>query len=204
VDVRIHPAVRVLLLAYDPPMSESDRLSWYERLTGRVQPKADLADSYDLQIDQQALSLIQLKQQLTYFLITGSTGAIAFVVAFVGGQAGGWMTATAGPPIAALSTAAVAGLAVAGLCLLQLYLGHRSFTLHLRYRTERIAYAQLPEAKRKAWDQITRWANRCLSWAFVLLFVEILATLIFFWLFVHQLPQPLPQCEEGATCITSR
>src|SRR5438132_8504850 len=112
-------------------MSESDRLSWYERLTGRLQPRTDAPDPYDLQIDQQALSLIQLKQQLTYFVITGSTGVIAFVVAFIGGQRNGWIAASTTPSMLTLSVVAVGGLAVAGLCLFQLYLGHRSFTLHL-------------------------------------------------------------------------
>ena len=169
-------------------MPDDLRLSWSERISGRLQqPRPSATDDYDLQIDQQALSLIQIKQQLTYFLITGSTGVIAFVVAFTGGQSSGWPRASALPTIVPLTVLAVAGLAVSGFCLLQLYLGNRSFTLHVRYRTDRKVWSQLTPGEQQEWKDITNWGNRCLTAALALLFLEVLATLVYFWLFVHQL-----------------
>ncbi len=85
-------------------MPDEGQLGWSERLTGRLQrTPPEAAETYDLAIDQQALSLIQLKKQLTYFLITGSTGVIAFVVAFTGSQSGGWTNAMSIPTVLAPS-----------------------------------------------------------------------------------------------------
>jgi hypothetical protein len=110
------------------------------------------------------------------------------------------------PSVWALSALAIAGLGVAGLCLLQLYLGHRSFTLHLRYRSERKTYAQLPKPQQEAWDNITKFANRCLTWSCLGFLFFLVGAFVFFWLFVHQLgavPAPCDSKEE-VTCTTSR
>jgi hypothetical protein len=148
-------------------------------------------DDWTLGVDTQSSVLIQLKQQLTYFLITASMAVIGFVAAFNNVRSGAWDAALSWPTVLATAILTLAGLGCAGLCLLYLYLGNQSFVLHLKYRSQRRTYDELTQAERDHWDTLTRRANLFLELSFVLLFVEIVTTIVFFWLLVtNTMPPP--------------
>jgi hypothetical protein len=153
------------------------RLTLRERLTGkrRQQPNPGGESDYDLQIDQQSNTLIGLKQQLTYFIITGSVASIAFVVTFIGSPFNSDAHITFHPlDIALLSLASVVGLLCAAAALLHLNFGHESFTLHVRYRYQRKAWSDLAKAEQDHWDRITKRSQRFLAMALLCLFGEFL------------------------------
>jgi hypothetical protein len=118
---------------------------------------------------------------------------IGFVAAIANGRTGGWESALAWPTILASALLASTGLGCAGLCLLYLYLGNQSFVLHLKYRYQRKTYDDLKKEDQTHWDDLTHRANQFLELSFVLLFIEIVAALVFFWLLVtNTVPPPAP------------
>jgi len=150
-------------------------------------------ENWMLGVDSQSSALIQLKQQLTYFLITASMAVIGFGAAIANGRPGAWEAALAWPTILASALLALTGLGCAGLCLLYLYLGNQSFVLHLKYRYQRTTYEDLKKEDQTQWDNLTNRANQFLELSFVLLFIEILAALVFFWLLITSTVPPVTQ-----------
>lgn len=148
-------------------------------------------DEWTLGVDTQSSVLIQLKQQLTYFLITASMAVIGFVTAFNNVRSGAWDAALSWPTVLVTLVLTLAGLGCAGLCLLYLYLGNQSFVLHLKYRSQRKTYDDLTQPEKAHWDTLTRRANQFLELSFVLLFIEIVVTIVFIWLIVTN-PMPPP------------
>lgn len=158
-------------------------------------PTAKEDENWVLGVDAQASTLVQLKQQLTYFLITGSTATIGFVTAIANGRTGGWEAAVARPTVFAFAALSLAGLGCAGLCLLYLYFGNQSFVLQVKYRYERKENEDLSANEQRSWDNLTSRSNRFLEISFLLLFIEIVAAVVFFWLLIANTgapPPPLP------------
>jgi hypothetical protein len=137
--------------------------------------------SYELALDDQAQQLIELKQKLTYFLISASAVTIAFVVNFLASHLSG----TARPPLTAFEslfvvTSSILGLLGAGASLLSLHLGHASYTRHLRYRSAQKGWNELSTCEQESWDRINAWARRLVTSAFCLLFAQVFFAVGFF------------------------
>lgn len=138
-------------------------------------------DSYALALDNEAQELIELKQKLTYFLITADALTIAFVVNFLAAHLGHSKQPTATSLETSLVIASsVIGLLGAGACLLSLHLGHMSYTRHLRYRHERKQWSDLTDRQQNSWDRINAWTRHLLTSAFLALFVQVLLAVGFF------------------------
>jgi len=135
---------------------------------------------YELKIDTQVEKFVEIKQKLTYFLITASIAIIVFLANFIDKHTNDvkylvWL--------AILSS--INGLLTSGCSLLNLHLELRSYRLHLKYRYDRIDWASLSEIQKKEWDVVNRWAARLLTYAFCLLFIEITFAIMFFVLFFY-------------------
>src|ERR1700682_2492050 len=131
-------------------------------------------DEWKLAVDAQAQGFLEMKQKLTYFLITATAAAIAFVVNYVGSRKLNDLQ------LALLALSAVSGLAGAGCALLNLDREHRSHSLHLRYRTQRKDFGDLTATEQCAWDGLNQWAKRLRSGAFALLFFQFATAVSFF------------------------
>ncbi|MGA7576575.1 MAG: hypothetical protein ACLQUW_02465 [Desulfobaccales bacterium] len=130
---------------------------------------------YQLKIDAQAEKFIQNKQRLTYFLITAGVAVIAFLVklAVDNLKVNNWL-------VYLLIISCFCGLVTSGFSILNLRLENRSHGLHIIYRYAGKGYASLTDCEQKKWDNVNKWAARCLNGAFIFLFVEILFAVIFF------------------------
>ena len=111
------------------------------------------ANDYDLAIDSQVEKFVEIKQKLTYFLITASVAVIAFLVTFAVDHptVGGFQTAS-GVRLFLLITSSLAGFATAGLSLMNLHLEHKSYAKHLKYRYQRKRWDALPDAEKRRWE----------------------------------------------------
>jgi hypothetical protein len=138
-------------------------------------------EEYGLRVDDQVVQFLQLKQRLSYFLITAAVTVIAFVVSFIATNAkeAGVISITHIDTWLVIS-GSIAGVAAAGATLLSLHFGHRSFALHLGYRYVHQGYDDLSLVQQKAWDGVNRRSVRLSFAAFVLLFVEIVLMVAFF------------------------
>lgn len=130
---------------------------------------------YDLKIDSQVEKFVENKQKLTYFLITASVAAIAFLVNFAAEH-------KVNIPSLVIF-ASLAGLATTGFSLLNLHFEHRSYRLHIKYRYEKRSWIQLSKEEQDVWDSVNQQATFFLESAFVFLFIEILLGVLFFAIF---------------------
>lgn len=132
---------------------------------------------YDLKIDAQTEKFLDLKQKLTYFLITASVTPIAFALTFMQDKldsvAGLWYLLAAGT---------LSGLGSAGSALQAIHLELRSYRIHIKTRYCRKEWDDLCKDQRDRWDGINKSAARFLKWSFLLLFFEIVLLAIFFML----------------------
>jgi tRNA isopentenyl-2-thiomethyl-A-37 hydroxylase MiaE len=136
-------------------------------------------DTWDLAVDEQVAKFVELRQKLTYFLITASVAVAAFSINFYVKSVRKDPTMTALHPVL-LVAACVAALSTGGFALLTLHLDHRSFARHLGLRYERRRFQDLPQRQQTSWNRLTNLAATALLLAFVALFGEILLMLLFF------------------------
>lgn len=141
---------------------------------------ANSYDEYQLQIDTQAEAYLQLRQKLTYFIVTASIVVISFALNFYikNHQNAKILNQLHG---VILAVAAVSALVASGLAMASLHFGHLSFRKHLEARYARREWMELSLRERTAWDRINRITSAALLLAFGSLFAEILFLLIFFW-----------------------
>jgi hypothetical protein len=132
---------------------------------------------YDLEIDNQVSKFVEIKQKLTYFLVTASVAVIAFVVNFAVEN-----RSYVGCYTWLLTSSSIAGLLTSGSSLLSLNLELRSYTLHLKYRYEKKTYESLGPEEQEKWDRINKFARGFVTSAFVFLFLEISLAVAFFLL----------------------
>lgn len=143
---------------------------------GKLQTEID----YELKIDAQVEKFFEIKQKLTYFLITASIAVMAFLVNFAITHL---MEAKQFIWIVIISS--IAGFFTSGFSLLNLHLEHRSYRLHIKYRYEKKEWDSLSDMDKNKWELINKWAARSLKSAFIFLFIEITFTVIFFVLFLY-------------------
>ena len=137
---------------------------------------------YELAIDKQVEKLTDLRQKLTYFLITASTAIAAFVVNFYVKSIQGVTRYASHPPHGLLLFLAVASAtSCSALALVSIHLSHRSFGLHLKYRYEYRGWSQLLPAEQGIWDRISRAA----LWTQTLSFVALALEVALFGLFLY-------------------
>lgn len=133
---------------------------------------------YKLKIDSQVEKFLEMKQKLTYFLITASVAVIAFLANFAIEH-----RTEAKHIIWLVIVSSIAGLLTSGFSLLNLHLEHKSHRLHLKYRYQKIPWESLKPNEKEHWDCINKWAARLLKNAFIFLFMEIMFAVIFFVIF---------------------
>jgi hypothetical protein len=141
---------------------------------------------YELAIDAQVETFVEIKQKLTYFLITASVAVILFVVNFFVDHQRARGQFTAGSAETGLVMAsALAGLATAGFALLALRLEHRSHEWHLGFRYRRQTIESLSPEQTRSWNRLAPRAAIYRNAAFASLFTELgLAVaffIVFFW-----------------------
>jgi hypothetical protein len=137
-------------------------------------------NEYDLKIDSQVEKFLDLKQKLTYFLITASVGPIAFALSFVKDEtkniSGIWI---------AMATGVVIGLLAAGFALFSLHFELTSYQKHLRYRYERKSWADLTAVEQSQWNKINARAHTFLKFSFIALFAEIAVLAVSLMILLH-------------------
>jgi hypothetical protein len=138
------------------------------------------AAAYDLSIDQQAEQFVELKQKLTYFLITASVVVISFAINFYAQHVRIETAINKNTNLSLLVVAAIFSLLAAGLALLNLHLSHQSFARHLGLRYERRTWIDLSNRERDSWDRVNKAARFALTLSFMSLFLEMLFLLLFF------------------------
>jgi hypothetical protein len=137
-------------------------------------------DEYQLAIDTQAEAYLQLRQKLTYFIVTASIVVISFALNFyIGKEHDSELLHKLHGIILAL--AATCALAASGMALISLHFGHLSFRKHLEARYAEKAWLDLTQHERDVWNRINKTTSIALFLSYTLLFAEILVLLIFFW-----------------------
>ena len=137
-------------------------------------------DDYQLAIDTQAEAYLQLRQKLTYFIVTASIVVISFALNFyIGNEHSSALLHKLHGVI--LAVAAICALAASGAALISLHFGHLSFRKHLEARYAKKEWLNLTQHERDMWNRINKTTSIALFLSFVLLFGEILVLLIFFW-----------------------
>lgn len=93
-------------------------------------------EEYGLSVDGQAEKLIELKQKWVYFLITAAIAIVAFSSKFAleYGKEFNREALNAGGTVKWLVGAALFALAAVGSALASVYLGHKSYELHVSFR----------------------------------------------------------------------
>ena len=130
---------------------------------------------YDLKIDEQVEKFVEMKQKLTYFLITASVAVIAFTVNFLAEHK---LESEGIVWIAILS--AIAGLLTAGFSLLSLRYELQSYRQHLKSRYERKGFESVIVMEQEKWERLNRRAAFFQKNAFVFLFLELALAVVFF------------------------
>jgi|HubBroStandDraft_4_1064222.scaffolds.fasta_scaffold113411_2 hypothetical protein len=142
---------------------------------------AATVDEYDLKIDSQVEKFLDLKQKLTYFLVTASIGPIAFALTFVKDVAknlfGIWV---------AMFIGIVLGLVSTGCALYSLHLELASYQKHLGYRYARKRWDDLSQKEKDDWNDINVKAGLFLKFSFIALFAEITALTLFLVALLHR------------------
>jgi hypothetical protein len=138
-------------------------------------------DEYDLKIDGQVEKFLDLKQKLTYFLVTASIGPIAFALSFVKDVAkhlfGIWI---------AMFIGILLGLVATGCALYSLHLELGSYQKHLGYRYARKQWEDLSKDAQTEWDDINARAGLFLKFSFIALFAEVTALTLFLMVLLHR------------------
>jgi hypothetical protein len=149
-------------------------------LTRRSSPTAPAGSvsDYDLAIDSQAAKLVELKQKLTYFLVTAAVGVIVFGAKFLLDWEQAHPPAAAEHPRHWLIAAGVSALLACGCALISVQLGHTSFTMHVSFRYRR--QTSLPPALEERWDRVSTWQTRFLAASAGFLVAEIALVLAYF------------------------
>lgn len=150
---------------------------------------------YDLAIDTQAEKFLELKQKLTYFLVTASVAPIAFAISFAKDEIDrpgpGWFFLALG--LSGLSC----GLLSAGTALLSLHRELKSYRKHIQYRYARKSWEELTKEDQEEWDRLNKSAAFFLKVSFGMLFLEItqLVVCIVAILMIHRPSVGLPSGE---------
>jgi hypothetical protein len=143
-------------------------------------PNANPADDYELKIDSQVEKFLDLKQKLTYFLITASIAPIAFSLGFVKDEtkslSGIWIPMVVG---------IVIGLLSAGFALFSLNAEVASYQKHLGYRYQRKVWTDLSTKEQNQWKRLNADARWFLRGSFSTLFAEFILLAIVLMLFLH-------------------
>lgn len=137
-------------------------------------------NEYELKIDAQVEKFVEIKQKLTYFLITASVAVIAFLANFVTKY-----RTEAGNLVWLMIFSSLAGLFTSGFSLINLQLELKSYKLHLKYRYQQKSWDSLNDKEKSEWNKVNSLASRILIGAFVSLFIEITFAIIFFVLFFY-------------------
>ncbi|HJY80611.1 MAG TPA: hypothetical protein VKK81_05950 [Candidatus Binatia bacterium] len=137
-------------------------------------------DEYQLAIDTQGEAFLQLRQKLTYFIVTASIVVISFALNFYikNVHNSKLLHQLHGNVLAA---AAICALAASGLALASLHFGHLSFRKHLEARYARKTFENHTPREQFRWNFVNKAASIALLLSFACLFAEILILLIFFW-----------------------
>lgn len=143
---------------------------------GNSQPQNPNPNEYDLKVDAQVEKFIDLKQKLTYFLITASVAIIAFLFNFVTKY-----RSEAESFVWLVITSSIAGLLTSGFSLISLYLGLESYRKHIDNRYKKKNYGSLTVEEKAEWDWFNIWASNFLKYAFIFLFIEIMFAIVFFY-----------------------
>jgi hypothetical protein len=124
--------------------------------------------------DELADRLIERRERLAYFLVTGATAIIAFTVTQLNPSRG----LLASAPILVLSTGWLVLLFSAGASLMLIWSRHEAYRLYLD-----MLYGRSVESKRteKARGKVRRWQAWALGLFFIGMAIEILAWEIALW-----------------------
>jgi hypothetical protein len=157
-----------------------------------VTPSEPRPSDYDLTVDAQTETFLEVKQKLTYFLITASVTPIAFALTLLQGRLSnldhsGYVLATFIPGV-------VCGLLSSGSALRAIYYEMESYRLHIAGRYARKTWQDLDVAERNHWDQLNRSASWYLEVSFITLFMEfaLLAVSVTLLLVSETANKPMP------------
>lgn len=106
---------------------------------------------YGLRIDEQTETFLELKQKLTYFLITASVAVVAFLISYIVDNQADVLSVA----LVLASLASLSGLLVAGCSILSLHKDIGSYRLHLKYRYQR---RDPTRSEISQWDDLNRWS----------------------------------------------
>jgi integral membrane sensor domain MASE1 len=126
---------------------------------------------YEFKVDDQAGKLVELKQKLVYFFVTGATAVVVFITKFALDYASRNDTALdKSGTVRWLMGSAFAAMLSAGCALLSIYLGHKSYAKHIKFR-----YLKLTpdDNEQKKWDRLSNWQEGLLLSSSILLILEI-------------------------------
>jgi len=137
---------------------------------------------YELKIDSQVEKFLELKHQLTFFLITAAIGSIGYTLNFSVAR----LQDVAGHParIVCLVVGCFLGLLAAGAALSALHQEIVSYQLHLKNRYARRTWDQLPPTEQKHWNRVNQWANVFQKTSFFFLILSITFQSALFLLFL--------------------
>ena len=151
-------------------------------VSGRMtHPPENNDQAFELSIDQQVEKFLELRQKLSYFLITASIAVIAFSINFYTKNIRTDKVLVHHVHGTLLAAGAISALATAGLALLNLQFGHMSVRNHVKYRYERLSYSELTNRQKQSWTAVNITASYALFLAFIALFLEILFLILCFW-----------------------
>lgn len=137
-------------------------------------------DEYQLAIDTQAEAYLQLRQKLTYFIVTASIVVISFALNFyIRNEHDSALIHKLHGII--LAVAAICALTASGMAMTSLHFGHLSFRKHLEARYAEQQWLDLTQHERDVWNRVNKTTSITLLLSFMFLFAEILVLLIFFW-----------------------
>jgi hypothetical protein len=122
----------------------------------------------ELKLDEQVHQFLEIKQKLTYFLITASVAVIGFVFQFVADR-----LEIVGTLVWLVIVMAVAGLVTAGGAIWSLHLELLSYNRHLRARHQGRKWEELKQSEKDEWDRLISWAAGLLKASLGFLFIEI-------------------------------
>lgn len=134
-------------------------------------------EDYDFKVDDQAGKLVELKQKLVYFLVTGATAVIVFLSKFALDYSKSNDDALEkGGVVRWLIGSALFAMISAGCALVSIRLGHSSYEKHIKYRYQKKVPSDHETTK---WDQLTNWQERLLWGSSIFLILEIALTLCY-------------------------
>jgi hypothetical protein len=163
------------------PSGQTDQ-AYDVSVSGRMtHPPGNNDQAFELSIDQQVEKFLELRQKLSYFLITASIAVIAFSINFYTKNIRTDKVLIHHVHGTLLAAGAISALATAGLALINLQFGHVSARNHLKYRYLRLSYSELTDRQKHSWTAVNIMASYALLLAFVALFLEVLFLILFFW-----------------------